>query len=424
MISNQAWADDESAPSVAAYDEHARARWVHEPPKRGGRTPFQRDRARVLHSAALRRLAAKTQVVGPLENDFPRTRLTHTLEVAQIGRELAGSLGCDPDVVEVACLAHDLGHPPFGHNGEDALDELAAACGGFEGNAQSLRVLTRLEAKTTTAEGRSVGLNLTRASLDAATKYPWTRADGNRKYGVYASDLAVFSWLREGAPGRRRCLEAQVMDWADDVAYSVHDVEDGIQAGHVDPGSLADRSVQEEVATLAVAHYAAEAEPSEVTEALQRLLAQPWWPAAYDGSFRAMAALKNLTSQLIGRFCLEVERATHTAAGRAAVARYDADLVVPRAIRRECDALKAVALHLVMRRAGYERRYAEQRAVLHELVEAARVGAPATLDPVFREGYLEAADDSARLRVVLDQVASLTDTSARTWHSRLVGNAT
>ncbi len=420
MTSTHAWADDEAAPSVAAYDEHARARWVPEPPKRGGRTPFQRDRARVLHSAALRRLAAKTQVVGPLENDFPRTRLTHTLEVAQIGRELAGSLGCDPDVVEVACLAHDLGHPPFGHNGEDALDEVAGPCGGFEGNAQSLRVLTRLEAKTAAADGRSVGLNLTRASLDAATKYPWTRTDDNRKYGVYEADLAVFGWLRDGAPGSRRCLEAQVMDWADDVAYSVHDVEDGIQAAHIDPQSLADRSVQDEVAALAVAHYAAEADPSEVTAALQRLVAQPWWPAAYDGSFKALAALKNLTSQLIGRFCVEVERATHTASGRAALARFDADLLVPRTIRRECDALKAVALLFVMRREGYERRYAEQREVLHELVEAARVGAPATLDPVFREDYLEAADDAARLRVVLDQVASLTDTSARAWHRRLV----
>src|SRR5260370_42186760 len=155
----------------AGYDESATARWVAEPPKRAGRSDFERDRARVLQSAGLRSLSAKTQVVAAGSADFPRTRLTPSLECAQIGRELGQEIGCDPDLVAAACLAHDIAHSPFGHNGEAALNELAAPYGGFEGNAQTLRLLTRLEPKV---EG--AGLNLTRAALDATLKSPWFRA--------------------------------------------------------------------------------------------------------------------------------------------------------------------------------------------------------------------------------------------------------
>jgi len=410
-----------SAP--AGYDAPDVARFADEPIKRPERSAFERDRARVLHSAALRRLAFKTQVVGPATDDFVRNRLTHSLEVAQVGRELGKALGCDPDVVDAACLAHDLGHPPFGHNGEAVLDEVAASCGGFEGNAQTLRVLTRLEPKAFGADGRSVGLNLTRATLDAATKYPWARGeapDASGKFGVYADDAEVFRWLREGSQPNRRCVEAQVMDFADDVAYSVHDVEDAVVAGRVELGALDDPATRGTVADIVRDWYLPSMDRPRVEAALDRLARLPWWVRGYDGSRRASAALKDLTSQLIGRFCMGVEAATRDAFGRGPMTRYAADLVVPSAIREEVLVLKGVAAAFVMTAEDRRPEYDLQQAVLRELVEALQQTAPGSLRPEYVRDWDRAADDGARLRVVLDQVASLTDASAWAWHQRLV----
>ena len=395
-------------------------RWVTEPAKDSGhgRTPFQRDRARVLHSAGFRRLAAKTQVHTAGSDDFLRTRLTHSLEVAQIAREMGARLGCDPDVVDVAGLAHDIGHPPFGHNGEAALNLLAEPCGGFEGNAQTLRVLTRLEAKVDGA-----GLNLTRASLDAACKYPWPRQPGRRKFGVYDDDAPVFDWLRQGAPpGARRCLEAQVMDWADDVAYSVHDVEDGIHGGYLSLRPLLDDPGERALLCADVAGAYSDEPADALAGPLQELLGDDVVRsvADYDGTYRAQIALKRMTSLLTGRFVASAVGATNDRYGAGPVRRYAADLIVPRTVRVQCALLKGMALRYVMRARAAEQWYEQQRTILTELVLALAERAPDHLDPMFAPLFKTAGDDAARLRVVVDQVASLTDHAAVTWHRTLV----
>jgi dGTPase len=412
------------------YLEADRERWYPEPPKDPRRGEFARDRARVVHSSGLRRLSAKTQVVGPGSDDFVRNRLTHSLEVAQVGRELGTALGCDPDIVDTACLAHDLGHPPFGHNGEDVLAELADEIGGFEGNAQTLRMLTRLEPKVVDlATGRGHGLNLTRASLDAATKYPWRRGEqpestsGSAKFGVYDDDLEAFGWLRQGAPDGRRCVEAQVMDLADDVAYSVHDVEDAVVSGRLDPRRLADPDEAARVAAQVQAWYLPELTDAEALAALSRIRALPAWVPEFDGGYRSLAALKDMTSQLIGRFIRSVEAATReAAASEKELTRYGADVVVPAETVAEIAVLKGLAAVYVMTVEDRQPIYAQQREMLAELVEALLERAPEVLDPPFAASWREADDDAGRLRVVIDQVASFTDARAVNLHRMLTAD--
>ena len=415
---------------ITGYGEHDIARQFAEQEKTAPlpgslpslRSAFSRDRARVLHSAALRRLAGKTQVVGPGEGSevsgVPRTRLTHSLEVAQIGRGIAEDLGCDPDLVEMAGLAHDIGHPPFGHNGERALDGVAQACGGFEGNAQTLRILTRLEPKIA-----GHGFNLTRASLDAATKYPWPRIAGTGKFGVYEDDLPVFEWLRAGAPAGRRCVEAQVMDWADDVAYSVHDVEDGVRAGRISIRDLSDRVERVAVAELATKYFSSEP-VSALEDAAADLLRLPVVAAlsvaGYDGSLTAQVALKRLTSELVGRFVSAAVTATRAEHGDGPLTRYAADLVVPPRVAAEVALLKAVALRYVMSDAERLALQTRQREWLAELAAVLTDRGPDALEPAFVPAWDAAAGDAERLRVVIDQVASLTDAQAVSWHRALV----
>ena len=399
------------------YSEADQERYLFEPAKRTGRTEFMRDRARVIHSASLRRLAAKTQVAVPWENDFQRTRLSHSLECAQIGRELGESLGADPDLLETACLSHDLGHPPFGHNGEEALAEVAKDFGGFEGNAQSFRLLTRIEAKTVDKDGKSVGLNLTRASLDAATKYPWPRAINPRKFGVYDDDVAIFNWVRQAAPVDRKCIEAQIMDWSDDCAYSVHDLEDAIFVGQIKVENL-ERDF-DILHSEMVSGYGSTATKEEAAAALERLQNLSCWPRYYDGTHRSLARLKDSTSQLIGRFVLAAELETRKVHGDGPLMRYTADLVIPREQQVEVDFLKSIAGHYLINAAASQERYAKQQVVIKELVEMLHKHAATNLDSIFAKDWQAATNETERMRIVIDQIASLTDPGAYALHARL-----
>ena len=222
-------------------------------PSREGeyRTAFQVDRDRIIHTSAFRRLQNKTQVFFSGEYDFYRTRLTHSIEVAQIGRSICMRLNqtssllspdrfIDPDLVEAACLAHDIGHPPFGHTGERTLHRLMQVYGGFEGNAQNLRILTKI------LFGPDRGMNPTRAFMDGVLKYKtlYGEITGQKNHFLYAEQLDALQFVTGGqafpldlVPGKERnafrSIECRIMDWADDTAYSLNDIADGIQAGFI-----------------------------------------------------------------------------------------------------------------------------------------------------------------------------------------------
>jgi dGTPase len=390
------------------------------------RGEFARDRARVLHSSALRRLGAKTQVLSPSGGDFARTRLTHSLEVAQIGREMAIDLGLNADIVDMACLAHDLGHPPFGHNGEKGLNDWAAEIGGFEGNAQTLRLLTRIEPKVFLADGTSVGLNLTRASLDAACKYPWTLAEAGEmrehsvKFGVYEDDLEIYTWMRSDAPARIKSVEAQVMDFSDDVAYSVHDFEDAIVSGYIKLEELADPSAESElldkISEWNVGVYSTPA----LAEALKNLQSLPNWPTRFDRSPIMLGGLKNLASDLIGRFVSQTISAIVDASPVDSMARYGARIEVPENIKAEIAVLKGIVSAFLMSHESRRPIYEWQRELLAELADAILASNGENLDVYCTSAWAMAKGEVEQRRVVVDQVASLTDQSAITMHNRLV----
>ncbi len=415
--------------STEKYTEIDKERFLTEEGSgRSARTEFARDRARVTHSSALRRLGAKTQVLQPGSNDFARTRLTHSLEVAQVGREMAVEFGIDPDIVDTACLAHDLGHPPFGHNGEKGLNEWAKDFGGFEGNAQTLRLLTRIEQKVYSKEGVAFGLNLTRASLDASCKYPWTRefavqdtgADRSIKFGVYEDDVPVFEWLRLGAKERVKCFEAQIMDFSDDVAYSVHDFEDAVVEGFIKLEQLKDSSQESAIVKEIERWNGSRISSDDLGVALDRLQANQYWLDSYSKTPLEAGQLKNLTSSVIGSFVSRTTQATFQANADSLYARYAADVVVPLEVEAEIAIFKGLASYFLMsldERVGY---YEDQRTLLRELADVLLASNGKHLDGYSLDAWIRASTDSEKHRVIVDQIAVLTDAAAVKMHEELV----
>ena len=402
------------------YNDEDRARLLNEVGTgRSARTEFARDRARVTHSSALRRLGAKTQVLQPGSGDFARTRLTHSLEVAQVGREMAVEFGVDPDVVDSACLAHDLGHPPFGHNGEKALNDWAQDFGGFEGNAQTFRILTRLESKTF-KENRSIGLNLTRATLDATTKYPWEFDGSITKFGFYEEDREIFNWVRKNITGNNKSFEAQVMDIADDIAYSVHDIEDAIYGKLINPKQLSQVIDKSEIVSLAKNEYAKDIETDLLQDSFEGLLSQTWWVKGFTAEQDEMAKLKNMTSHLIGKFTEEIEKATKNEFTEKYLTRYAANLIVPMETRAQIAVLKAIVNLFVMQSTSAVKKYAHEHEIINEIFEGLSKN-PKRLQPQFLTSFTKASSENESKRVIIDQIASLTDSSAFRLHKEFVG---
>ena len=253
---------------------------------------------------------------------------------------------------------------------------------------------------------------------------------GTRKFNAYWDDQDVFAWVRRGATDDwqsgqfrpRTCFESQVMDWADDVAYSVHDVEDAIHAGWLRVDALTGAAERNEMVAIAQASFARGATDAELLAALDRIVSLPYWVGGYDGSQHSLASLKNVTSQLIGRFCTAAQNATREVFGDGRLTRYLADLVIPDEQRWEVAILKSIAVHFVMRRSGAQEAYAAQREVIQELVAAMEQMGEDAVEPWLQPAWRAAADSGDTVgvrRVVRDQVASLTDTSVLQWHERL-----
>lgn len=407
------------------------------------RNPFQRDRDRVLYSPEFRRLSGVTQVVSASEGDFFHNRLTHSLKVAQVGRRLAERLcedsrelieawgGLDPNVVETAGLAHDLGHPPFGHDGEKVICQAVEKReqDGYEGNAQSFRIVTRLAAHTdnhpdmdgVNNRGDASGLNLTRATLNAILKYPKLRGKsgcGNKKWGVYNTDRDRFEWVRRGLTRAHPVLEAQLMDWADDVTYAVHDLEDFYRAGLIPIHLLSRSAEQGRFIEAVIQEYPSFAQEVDGLEGTLRAALGPMLhlDSPYDGGYRHRSMINAASSALITQFI-------GTKAIRIGEPPTDQSVLIDSEIRRKVDLLKNLTRYYVINHPRIVSVREGQREMLRKLfkiyLEAIEDKRNRALLPQATRDRLDSGDNAPRLAA--DLLAGMTERQVIQNYQRLTG---
>jgi dGTPase len=393
----------------------------------------ERDRDRILYSSAFQRLGGVTQVTAPEPGNALHTRLTHSLKVAQVARACARMLQrqaltgtaaqivatLDPEAVEASALAHDLGHPPFGHIAEQRLEANAAEAGGFEGNAQSFRILTRLAVQ---ARNRP-GLNLTRQTLNGALKYPWPRTPAHtQKWGVYDDDLSAFEWVREDSTVDEPSLGARIMDWADDLTYAVHDADDFYRAGLIPLDRLASGGAELDrfrSRLLETGQATGESDADAMVVALGDALSLFKISEAYSGTADQRIALRGFGSRLIGRYVDAVEVRDPGIPGKAV-------LEIDSKLSRQVRALKAATWLYVVRRPSLAVIQHGQQLIIDRLFgwyfDATAPGGDIRLLPAaYQERLSPGADTSERLRLVADLIASLSEHAAIELHRRLGG---
>jgi dGTPase len=392
------------------------------------RTETGRDRDRILYSSAFLRLGSVTQVASAEAGHTFHSRLTHSLKVAQVARRIAERLGTlehegaaaaavaalDADATEACALAHDLGHPPFGHLAEKVLNDKAERFGGFEGNAQSFRILTRLAVRSL----EDPGLNLTRQTLSGTLKYPWLRHpdDKNKseKWGAYDADRDDFTWARDHSGGDAASLEARVMDWADDLTYAVHDLDDFFRAGLIPLDSLC--RGEEELARFKT--YISGEEPG-AAGVVDAVFAGLGITSRYEGRVDERAQLRALGSLLITRY---IKAFTVVEGDGGAEVEIDDELAAQVAV------LKRLIWFYIIERPSLAVVQAGQRTMVAELVDLYMRAVEdekeiALLGPVYAERLEAAETDPARRRVVIDLVAGMTEDSALEVFRRATGTA-
>jgi dGTPase len=380
--------------AYACDPARSRGRFQQEP-ESPTRTPFQRDRDRIIHSTAFRRLKHKTQVFIAHESDHYRTRLTHSIEVAQIARALARALRCDEDLAEAVALVHDFGHTPFGHTGEDALNAKMAKWGGFDHNAQSLRVVTRLERRYAEFDG----LNLTWETLEGLVKHngPLTGADGKGLKGPVPQAIRDFSELFDLWLDQYAGLEAQCAAIADDIAYNTHDIDDGLRAG------LLTLDMLETVAL-----------PARILKTVRERY--PRLDDVRTGHELLRRQITIMVEDVIATTAARLERLKPESADGVRAAGETMVTFSPSVAAEEKE-LKAF-LYKNMYRAGEVLRVrGDAERVVEELFDA-YFADPRLMPEGWREG-LDRATDRVKARDVADFLAGMTDTYALKEHRRL-----